>query len=212
MEYIKLFEGENINFEKKDGYLIVNNVEFLILDDNIYFELIEIILIVIVSENIVKFIMLFEKVKFFINLFVSIDILFNLIKMIFKDNVLEFVLIDLFRFIYMKKEFNNMINKDVLVLGDSIVVFYKIFKDLDEEFFFVVSDDKFIVIWKDVYFICKLLLLFFLDFRFFINNINYDKRFEFNRDELNLVFKKVIFVIKNSSDFKNVVIFNFKGN
>lgn len=38
-----------------------------------------------------------------------------------------------------------MINKDVLVPGDSIAVLYKIFKDLDEEFSLAASDDKLIV-------------------------------------------------------------------
>jgi len=57
LEYIKLVEGENISFEKKDGYLIVNNAEFSILDDNTYPELTEIIPIVIATENTVKFTM-----------------------------------------------------------------------------------------------------------------------------------------------------------
>ena len=212
LEYIKLIEEENINFEKKDGYLIVNNAEFSILDDNIYPELTEIIPIVIASENTVKFTMSLEKVKFLTNSSASTDTLFNSIKMIFKDNILELVSTDSFRLIYMKKELNNTINKDILVPGDSIAVLYKIFKDLDEEFSLAASDDRLIVTWKDAYFTCKLLSLSFPDFRPLINNTNHDKRFEFNREELNLALKKVISVTKNSSDSKNVATFNFKGN
>ncbi|EAA24445.1 DNA polymerase III, beta chain [Fusobacterium vincentii ATCC 49256] len=212
LEYIKLVEEDNINFEKKDGYLIVNNAEFSILDDNTYPELTEIIPIVIATENTVKFTMSLEKVKFLTNSSASMDTLFNSIKMIFKDNILELVSTDSFRLIYMKKELNNTINKDILVPGDSIAVIYKILKDLDEEFSLAASDDKLIVTWKDAYFTCKLLSLNFPDFRPLINNTNHDKRFEFNRDELNLALKKVISVTKNSNDSKNVATFNFKGN
>ena len=172
LEYVKLLEGENINFEKKDGYLIVNNAEFSILDDNTYPELTEIIPIVIASENTVKFTMSLEKVKFLTNSSASTDTLFNSIKMIFKDNILELVSTDSFRLIYMKKELNNTINKDILVPGDSIAVLYKIFKDLDEEFSLAASDDRLIVTWKDAYFTCKLLSLSFPDFRPLINNTN----------------------------------------
>ena len=212
LEYIKLVEGENISFEKRDGYLIINNAEFSILDDNAYPELTEIIPIVIATENTVKFTMSLEKVKFLTNSSASTDTLFNSIKMIFKDNILELVSTDSFRLIYMKKELNNTINKDILVPGDSIAVLYKIFKDLDEDFALATSDDRLIVTWKDAYFSCKLLSLNFPDFRPLINNSNHDKKFEFHREDLNSSLKKVISVTKNSSDSKNVATFNFKGN
>ena len=212
LEYIKLVEGENINFEKKDGYLIVNNAEFSILDDNTYPELTEIIPAIITAENTVKFTMSLEKVKFLTNSSGSIDTLFNSIKMIFKDNILELVSTDSFRLIYMKKELTNFIEKDILVPGDSIAVLYKIFKDLDEDFSLATTDDRLVVTWKDAYFSCKLLSLTFPDFRPLINNSNHDKKFEFNKDDLNSSLKKVISVTKNSSDSKNVATFNFKGN
>ena len=212
LEYIKLVEGDNITFERKDGYLIVNNAEFSILDDSTYPELTEIIPAVIASDNTVKFTMSLEKVKFLTNSSSSMDTLFNSIKMIFQDNFLELVSTDSYRLIYMKKALNNTVNRDVLVPGDSIAVIYKIFKDLDEEFSLATSEDRLIVTWKDAYFTCKLLSLSFPDFRPLINNSNHDKKFEFNRDELNLALKKVISVTKNSNDSKNVATFNFKGN
>ena len=212
LEYIKLVEGDNITFERKDGYLIVNNAEFSILDDSTYPELTEIIPAVIASDNTIKFTMSLEKVKFLTNSSSSMDTLFNSIKMIFQDNFLEFVSTDSYRLIYMKKALNNTVNRDVLVPGDSIAVIYKIFKDLDEEFSLATSEDRLIVTWKDAYFTCKLLSLSFPDFRPLINNLEHDKKFEFNRDELNLALKKVISVTKNSNDSKNVATFNFKGN
>lgn len=212
LEYIKLVEGENINFEKKDGYLIVNNAEFSILDDSTYPELTEIIPINIATENTVKFTMLLEKVKFLTNSSVNTDTLFNSIKMIFQDNFLELVSTDSFRLIYMKKALNNAINKEILVPGDSITVIYKILKDLDEDFSLATSDDRLIITWKDAYFSCKLLSLVFPNFRPLINNSNHDKRFEFSREDLNSSLKKVISVTKNSYDSKNVATFNFKGN
>ena len=202
LEYIKLIEEENINFEKKDGYLIVNNAEFSILDDNTYPELTEIIPIVVATENTLKFTILLEKVKFLTNSSNNMDTLFNSIKMIFKDNILELVSTDSYRLVYMKKALNNTVNRDVLVPGDSIAVIYSL----------AASDDRLILTWKDAYFSCKLLSLNFPDFRPLINNANHDKKFEFNRDELNLALKKVISVTKNSNDSKNVATFNFKGN
>ena len=192
--------------------LIVNNAEFSILDDNTYPELTEIIPIVVATENTLKFTILLEKVKFLTNSSNNMDTLFNSIKMIFKDNILELVSTDSYRLVYMKKALNNTVNRDVLVPGDSIAVIYKIFKDLDEEFSLAASDDRLILTWKDAYFSCKLLSLNFPDFRPLINNTNHDKKFEFNRDELNLALKKVISVTKNSNDSKNVATFNFKGN
>ena len=159
-----------------------------------------------------KFTILLEKVKFLTNSSNNMDTLFNSIKMIFKDNILELVSTDSYRLVYMKKALNNTVNRDVLVPGDSIAVIYKIFKDLDEEFSLAASDDRLILTWKDDYFSCKLLSLNFPDFRPLINNTNHDKKFEFNRDELNLALKKVISVTKNSNDSKNVATFNFKGN
>ena len=112
----------------------------------------------------------------------------------------------------MKKELKNFIDTDILVPGDSIAVLYKIFKDLDEDFSLATTDDRLVVTWKDAYFSCKLLSLTFPDFRPLINNSNHDKRFEFNKDDLNSSLKKVISVTKNSNDSKNVATFNFKGN
>ena len=212
LEYIKLVESEDINFEKKDGYLIVNNAEFSILDDTTYPEIKELPSTTIAKENSLQFAMLLEKVKFLTNSSNNMDTLFNSIKMIFKDNILELVSTDSYRLVYMKKALNNTVNRDVLVPGDSIAVIYKIFKDLDEGFSLAASDDRLILTWKDAYFSCKLLSLNFPDFRPLINNANHDKRFEFNRDELNLALKKVISVTKNSNDSKNVATFNFKGN
>ena len=85
LEYIKLIEEE---------YLIVNNAEFSILDDNTYPELTEIIPIVVATENTLKFTILLEKVKFLTNSSNNMDTLFNSIKMIFKDNILELVSTD----------------------------------------------------------------------------------------------------------------------
>lgn len=212
LEYIKLLEDENIFFEKKEGYLIVNTAEFSILDDNTYPEITEITPIIIAKENTLKFAILLEKVKFLTNSSSNVDTLFNSIKMIFQDNFLEFASTDSYRLVYYKKALNNTINKEILVPGDSVGVIHKLLKDLDEEFSLATSDDKLILIWKDAYFSCKLLSLVFPDFRPLINNSNHDKKFEFNRDDLNSSLKKVISVTKNSNDSKNVATFNFKGN
>ena len=105
-----------------------------------------------------------------------------------------------------------MVNKDILVPADSMSVIYKILKDLNEDVTLATIEDKLIVTWKDAYFSCKLLSLSFPDFRPLITNSTHDKKFEFNRDELNSSLKKVISVTKNSNDSKNVATFNFKGN
>jgi len=212
LEYIKLVESEDINFEKKDGYLIVNNAEFSILDDTTYPEIKELPSTTIAKENSLQFAMLLEKVKFLTNSSSNVDTLFNSIKLIFQDNFIELASTDSYRLIYLKKSLENMVNKDILVPADSMSVIYKILKDLNEDVTLATSEDKLIVTWKDAYFSCKLLSLSFPDFRPLITNSNHDKKFEFNRDELNSSLKKVISVTKNSNDSKNVATFNFKGN
>ena len=212
LEYIKLVESEDINFEKKDGYLIVNNAEFSILDDTTYPEIKELSSTTIAKENSLQFAMLLEKVKFLTNSSSNVDTLFNSIKLIFQDNFIELASTDSYRLIYLKKSLENMVNKDILVPADSMSVIYKILKDLNEDVTLATIEDKLIVTWKDAYFSCKLLSLSFPDFRPLITNSTHDKKFEFNRDELNSSLKKVISVTKNSSDSKNVATFNFKGN
>ena len=212
LEYIKLVESENIKFEKKDGYLIVNNAEFSILDDTSYPEINELISTVIAKENTLKFAMLLEKVKFLTSSSSNTDALFNSIKIIFQDNFIELASTDSYRLIYLKKPLENIVNKSILVPADSMAVIYKILKDLNEDISIATSEDKLIITWKDAYFSCKLLSLNFPDFRPLITNSNHDKKFEFNRDELNSSLRKVISVTKNSNDSKNVATFNFKGN
>ena len=212
LEYIKLVESENINFEKKDGYLIVNNAEFSILDETTYPEIKEVVSTTIAKENSQKFSILLEKVKFLTNSSSNLDALFNSIKITFKDNFVELASTDSYRLIYLKKPLENVVSKDILVPADSMAVIYKILKDLNEDVTLATSEDKLIVTWKDAYFSCKLLSLSFPDFIPLITNPNHDKKFEFNRDELNSSLKKVISVTKNSNDSKNVATFNFKGN
>ena len=212
LEYIKLVESEDINFEKKDGYLIVNNAEFSILDDTTYPEIKELPSTTIAKENSLQFAMLLEKVKFLTNSSSNVDTLFNSIKLTFQDNFIELASTDSYRLIYLKKSLENMVNKDILVPADSMAVIYKILKDLNEDVTLATIEDKLIVTWKDAYFSCKLLSLSFPDFRPLITNSTHDKKFEFNRDELNSSLKKVISVTKNSNDSKNVATFNFKGN
>ena len=207
LEYIKLVESEDINFEKKDGYLIVNNAEFSILDDTTYPEIKELPSTTIAKENSLQFAMLLEKVKFLTNSSSNVDTL-----LILQDNFIELASTDSYRLIYLKKSLENMVNRDILVPADSMSVIYKILKDLNEDVTLATSEDKLIVTWKDAYFSCKLLSLSFPDFRPLITNSNHDKKFEFNRDELNSSLKKVISVTKNSNDSKNVATFNFKGN
>ena len=212
LEYIKLIESEDISFEKKDGYLVVNNAEFSILDETTYPIINEILSTVIAKENSLKFAILLEKVKFLTNSSSNADALFNSMKLVFQDNFIELASTDSYRLVYLKKPLENIINKDILVPADSMSVIYKILKDLNEDVTLATSEDKLIVTWKDAYFSCKLLSLSFPDFRPLITNSTHDKKFEFNRDELNSSLKKVISVTKNSNDSKNVATFNFKGN
>ena len=102
LEYIKLVESEDINFEKKDGYLIVNNAEFSILDDTTYPEIKELPSTTIAKENSLQFAMLLEKVKFLTNSSSNVDTLFNSIKLIFQDNFIELASTDSYRLIYLK--------------------------------------------------------------------------------------------------------------
>ncbi len=211
LEYIKLVDEENINFEKKDGFLIVNQAEFSILDESLYPELVEISTLVVAKENSQKLAKLFEKVNFLSSVN-STDMLFNSVKIIFFDKTVELVSTDSYRLIYLKEEMETTINREILVPLDTVNTIHKLLKEIDEEISLSVNEDKLIILWKDAYFSCKLLSLNFPDFRALLNNFSYDKTFEFNKDELTSSLKKVISVTKSSYDSKNVATFDFKGN
>lgn len=210
LEYIKLLETENINFEKKNGYLIVNDAEFSILDESSYPEVIEISTLIASQLNSIKFSKLIEKVKFLTNS-ASTDMLFNSIKMNLMLNCIELVSTDSYRLIYLKEELNNNLEREIIIPTETAVVIYKILKDMDTEVSISASDDKLILLWKDAYFSCKLLRLTFPDYKALFSNFKFDKEFEFNTSELNSSLRKVISVTKNSTDTKNVAAFNFKG-
>lgn len=201
LEYTKLLETENIEFEKKNGYLIVNDAEFSILEENSYPEVIEISTLIAAKLNSIKFSKLIEKVKF-LSATNSTDMLFNSIKINLTPNYLELVSTDSYRLIYLKEEIHNNLAREILIPTETANVIYKILKDLDLEVSISASDDKLILLWEDAYFSCKLLTLNFPDYKTLFNNFKYDKEFEFNSAELNSSLKKVISVTKNSTDTK----------
>lgn len=211
LEYIKLVDEEFINFEKKDGFLIVNHAEFSILDETLYPEVLEISTLVVAKENSQKLAKLFEKVKFLSSVN-STDMLFNSIKMIFANNSMELVSTDSYRLIYLKEKIETTLERDILIPLETVNIIHKLLKEIDEEVSLSMNENKLIILWKDAYFSCKLLSLNFPDFRALLNNFSYDKTFEFNRDELNSSLRKVISVTKASQDSKNVATFDFKGN
>lgn len=211
LEYTKLVETENINFTKNNGYLIVNDAEFSILDETTYPEVVEVSTLVATKINSLNFAKLIEKVKF-LSAINSMDMVFNSIKINLSINYLEMVSTDSYRLIYLKEEITNNLEKEMLVPSESATVIYKILKDIDKEIAISVNDEKLILSWEDAYFTCKLLSINFPDYKSLLNNFKYDKEFEFNREELSSSLKKVISVTKNSVDTKNVAAFNFKSN
>lgn len=210
LEYTKLLETENVNFEKRNGYLIVNDAEFSILDEGSYPELFEISTLVAARLNSLKFSKMIEKVKFLSAS--TADILFNSVKININLEHIEFVATDSYRLVYLKEEMQNALSREILIPTETAIVIYKILKDFDSEVSISSSDDRLILLWKDAYFSCKLLSLNFPDYKALFNNFKFDKEFEFNSTELNSSLKKVISVTKNSTDTKNVAAFNFKGN
>lgn len=210
LEYTKLVETVNINFEKKNGYLIVNDAEFSILDESSYPEVIEISTLIAAKLNSIQFSKFIEKVKFLTSSS-STDMLFNSIKINLTLDYMEFVSTDSYRLIYLKEKLTNNLEREIIIPTETANVIYKILKDLDTEVSISASDDKLILLWEDAYFSCKLLSLNFPDYKALFSNFKYDKEFEFNSSELNSSLKKVISVTKNSTDTKNVAAFNFKG-
>lgn len=211
LEYIKLIEDEDIFFEKKNGFLTLNDAEFQILEDSQYPEIIELLTVIAAKENSLIFAKYLEKVKF-INSSNSSDLVFNSIKMIFSNNTVEFASTDSHRLIYLKENITTILDKEALVPLESISIIYKLLKDFDDIFSISISDDRLILLWQDAYFSCKLLSVAYPDYKSLLNNFKSNKIMEFNRDDLNSSLKKVMSVTKNSNDSKNVATFNFKGN
>lgn len=212
LEYIKLLETDKIYFEKRRGYLIINDAEFSIFDETIYPELIEISTFVVAKENAKKFATLLEKVKFLVASN-NADVLFNSIKIKFLKDFCELISTDSFRLVYLKENMNVNIEREILLPIETANIIYKLFKDLDKEISISVDEDKLIILWEDAYFTSKLISLKYVDYNSLLNGFKYDKTMEFNSSELKASLKKVISVIKNNSiDSKNIASFNFVGN
>lgn len=210
LEYIKLLETDNINFEKKEGYLILNDAEFSILDDKSYPELIETSTFIILKENAKKFSKSLEKVKF---LTANLpDPLFNSVKINFSNGFYEMISTDSFRLVYLKENVDSTIEKEVLIPIESINIMYKLFKDLDKEISISISNDKLIISWEDAYLTSKVLSMEYKDYKSILDNIKYNKVIEFNSEELSSSLRKVISVTRNSIDSKNAALFDFSGN
>lgn len=211
LEYVKLLDEEEIEIFSKDNSLFIHQGEFVTLDGTDYpivekeeFKKITTIKPIIFSQGL-------EKCKFCA--YPTTDNLaLNCIKVLFNKDNIEFVSSDSYRLAYLKVENICEEEKSFSIPLDSVNSFTKLIKDSDEEMTVGYSDKHLIFTCEGTYYSTRTIELPFPAFQQILSFNNFDKKMEFNTEELKSSLKKVITVAKTSYEAKYGAIFDFKNN
>ena len=209
LEYIKLLE-EELMFTLNDGYLTVHQAEFSILQDENFPDIIPTSPVVLLNIQGGELVKMLDRAKFAASLS-NDNIQINCVRMIFKPNELNLVSTDSYRLLYLKADNNCLMEKEISVPLETVNVLCKLLKDSEKDVTIGFSEEFLIVTWENAYFSSKTISMPFPDFRMILNNASFDKKMEFNRDELKSALKRVITVAKTSVDAKYGAIITFKG-
>ncbi|MGL5057327.1 MAG: DNA polymerase III subunit beta [Fusobacteriaceae bacterium] len=209
LEYIKLLDIENINFNLKDSILFIHQGEFSVLESGQYPILRALEGTEITQLDSQKLKSVLEKVKFSAS-GENDKLAINVVRACFKKEYSEFVGTDSHRLIYLK-EYMEVTNEKSLSLPlDSVNSLGKLLKEnsmVKIEYY----QNYAIFIWENTYFATKLIELNFPNFEGILSNRNFSKHMEFNNSELKSSLKKVMSISKTSSELKFGATFNFKN-
>lgn len=208
LEYIKLVDEDFINIEKRDGYLIVNNAEFSIMNEESFPEIIENLALTICKKNSSELIDMFEKVKF-VSATDSTHQVLNSIKLVFNEDNTELIATDSYRLIYFIHKSKNIVKEEVIIPIESVNAICKLIKNFDGEVLIGVCDSNLVLNWGNSYFNSKLINNEYPNFRNIMENYQFEMEAEANKNNLKSALKRVISVTKNSDDSKYSAIFNF---
>ncbi|MGL5124202.1 MAG: DNA polymerase III subunit beta [Fusobacteriaceae bacterium] len=211
LEYIKLLDVDQIEFNLIESTLYIHQAEFSVLDTELYPNISQLngTEITEIKPLILKNII--EKIKFSISTS-SDNLAISVIRINFKKTYTDFVGTDSYRLIYLKNDLTSNIEKELSIPLDSIVSLQKLLKD-DEDTLITISfyENYAIFSWKDTYFSTKIIELSYPNYETIFSNTSFSKVMEFNNTEFKSSLKKVLSISKMSQELKFGALFDFKN-
>lgn len=210
LEYTKLLDEEMIEISSKDGFVTVHQAEFSILEGGSFPLIVELESEKLLSINGAHFVQLLDKAKFAASPSPE-NIQINCVRAVFKKDELNLVSTDSYRLLFLREKIACEESKEISIPMETVNTLCKLLKDYDREISIGYSGDILIVTWEDSYFTSKTIGLQYPDFKTILRISAFEKKMEFNREELKSAIKRVITVAKTSLDAKFGAIFNFSG-
>ena len=210
LEYIKLLEEERIEFSSENGFIAVHQAEFSTLEGGAYPVIPELEAQNLLTIDGARFVSLLDKAKF--AAFQSTDnIQINCVRAVFKKEELNLVSTDSYRLLFLRERVQCNEEKEISIPMETINTLCKLLKDYNKDINIGYSGDTLVITWENSYFSSKTIGLQYPDFKTILRISAFEKKMEFNRDELRSAIKRVITVAKTSLDAKFGAIFNFTG-
>lgn len=210
LEYIKLLEEDKIEFSSENGFVAVHQAEFSVLEGGSYPVIPELesqSLLTIEGNRLVQ---LLDRAKFAASQSVD-NIQINCVRAVFKKEELNLVSTDSYRLLFLREKVECNENKELSIPMETVNILCKLLKDYNKEIHLGYSGETLVITWENSYFSSKTIGLQYPDFKTILRISAFEKRMEFNRDELRSAIKRVITVAKTSLDAKFGAIFNFTG-
>lgn len=210
LEYIKLLEEEKIEFSSENGFVAVHQAEFSILEGGNYPIIPELEAQTLLTIEGSRFVQLLDKSKFAASQS-SDNIQINCVRALFRKEELNLAATDSYRLLFLREKVECSENKEMSIPMDTVNTLCKLLKDYNKEISIGYSGETLIITWENSYFSSKTIGLQYPDFKTILRISAFEKRMEFNREELRSAIKRVITVAKTSLDAKFGAIFNFTG-
>ena len=210
LEYVKLLDVEEIEVSLSDNNLKVHQAEFVVLNDEGYPKIKEMIPLEITKTNKELLMGSLEKCKFSAHPLPE-NLALNCIRILFKNKYTEFVSTDSYRLTYLKEDIPCSLEKEFSVPLESVNAVIKLLKDVESEITIGFSDNMLILLWEGSYFTTRITELPFPDFKGILAYNGFDKTMEFNTNEFKSALKKVMTVAKTSYETKYGAVFDFKN-
>lgn len=210
LEYVKLLDVEEIEISLSDNNLKVHQAEFVVLNDEGYPKIKEMIPLEITKTNKELLMGSLEKCKFSAHPLPE-NLALNCIRILFKNKYTEFVSTDSYRLTYLKEDIPCSLEKEFSIPLESVNAVIKLLKDVESEITIGFSDNMLILLWEGSYFTTRTTELPFPDFKGILAYNGFDKTMEFNTNEFKSALKKVMTVAKTSYETKYGAVFDFKN-
>lgn len=211
LEYIKLLDHTELEISLEDNRLVIYNADFAVMDKEEFPEIKEIEGEVSTSILGKELIELLDKVKFSAALSGD-NLTLACVRMVLKENEVNFVSTDSYRLTFIKKEHSCVKDLEISLPVDTVSILCKLLKNSEEEITIAAKDNNVIFNWKNSYFSSRIIELPFPNYRGILGNSNFQKSMEFNTPELKSALKKVMTVAKTNEDTKFGALFDFKDN